>query len=420
VVSHLEKLNPGVIRLVLQEYFQMMEAPGKYNWEKVDRAVEAIVRTGAKPILTISMKPPCIFPEINQKITEPTNWKDWEDFIEAMVHHFAGEQNWKGIWYEIGTDLNRGELWGSPYIFTADGYAEFYARTAKSILRGDPTAKVGGPGASFWTRSDYQMAEALVKRVKTENLPFDFYSFSMSDVDSKRLLRHITTLKGYYAKSVWKGPFASAPVIVTDWSITDLSIQAGEFLQGTYIIDTIVSFIDAGIKYSCYDYISEQHINTDKWQGWFSHKSLDFLRNYRLSEHKGTYLMTENGEVSASYLALSMLYGMDGEKNTSGHICNCLKYLATKTDNSCSVLLWNYDMYEIGTIDIDVRIDNLPEGKARCEYYVLGNNLLASITGARKGRLPVFESKGLEGLRGSYTKQLTVKPYSIHLIKLTW
>src|ERR1039457_3271776 len=50
-VSEVRALRPGLIRLFIQEYFDLLPAPGKYNFDILDRSVDAILKTGAKPLM---------------------------------------------------------------------------------------------------------------------------------------------------------------------------------------------------------------------------------------------------------------------------------------------------------------------------------------------------------------------------------
>src|SRR6266481_10148089 len=57
---HLEQvaqLQPQTIRLFVQEYFDLNPAPGQYHWETLDRSIEAIIATGAKPLMCLCFKP---------------------------------------------------------------------------------------------------------------------------------------------------------------------------------------------------------------------------------------------------------------------------------------------------------------------------------------------------------------------------
>src|SRR5258706_10379221 len=56
-VHELEALNPALIRLFVQEYFNLLPERGRYHFAALDRCVDTIVATGAKPLMCICFKP---------------------------------------------------------------------------------------------------------------------------------------------------------------------------------------------------------------------------------------------------------------------------------------------------------------------------------------------------------------------------
>ena len=89
VVERVKTLGPKTFRFFVQEYFRMMEAPGRYRWDTIDAMVKSVAATGATPILALCMKPTCLFPVIDQTITAPSNWTHWDNLISDMVAHFV-------------------------------------------------------------------------------------------------------------------------------------------------------------------------------------------------------------------------------------------------------------------------------------------------------------------------------------------
>ena len=58
----------------MQEYFDLLPERGRYHFETLDRSVEMILATGAKPLMCVCFKPRVSFPAINQDIVHlPAN-----------------------------------------------------------------------------------------------------------------------------------------------------------------------------------------------------------------------------------------------------------------------------------------------------------------------------------------------------------
>src|SRR5215469_10122355 len=121
-------LHPRIIRIFLQEYFDLMPAVGQYDWRKLDPAVALIRQTGATPLMTIAFKPKALFPKIDDAVTDPTDYAAWDDLIAAMVSHYK-ERGSGIVYWEIANEPDIGESGGCPYRFTPEGYVRYYRHT---------------------------------------------------------------------------------------------------------------------------------------------------------------------------------------------------------------------------------------------------------------------------------------------------
>src|SRR5205814_9123948 len=55
--AEIRALRPRLVRLFIQAYFDLLPARGKYNFATLDRSVDLILKTGAKPLMNIDFKP---------------------------------------------------------------------------------------------------------------------------------------------------------------------------------------------------------------------------------------------------------------------------------------------------------------------------------------------------------------------------
>ncbi len=62
--AEIRALQPRLIRLFIQEYFDLLPARGRYHWKTLDESVDLILKTGAKPLMCIAFKPRVLFPKI--------------------------------------------------------------------------------------------------------------------------------------------------------------------------------------------------------------------------------------------------------------------------------------------------------------------------------------------------------------------
>src|SRR5262245_66547985 len=77
-VAEVRALRPRVIRLFIQEYFRLLPARGRDHFETLDRSVDTILKTGAKPLMCFCFKPGALFPTVDQDRVEPDDYAEWE------------------------------------------------------------------------------------------------------------------------------------------------------------------------------------------------------------------------------------------------------------------------------------------------------------------------------------------------------
>src|SRR4029079_1741509 len=84
-ISEIRALKPAVIRLFIQEYFDLLPSKGRYHFETLDRSVDTILQTGAQPVMCICSKPRLLFPKIDHDIVEPNDYTAWQELIFRLV-----------------------------------------------------------------------------------------------------------------------------------------------------------------------------------------------------------------------------------------------------------------------------------------------------------------------------------------------
>src|SRR4051812_30807143 len=230
-VREIRALNPSLIRLFIQEYFDLLPEAGRYHFEILDRCVDTITGTGAKPLMCICFKPRVLFPSIDQDIVEPNDYGQWEQLIFELVRHYR--ERGAGIRYwEVGNEPDIGEDGGCPYRFKPASYARYYQHTVAAILRGDPDARVGGPALA---NHRSPILPALLGACDTNNLPLHFVSWHIYNSNPKAVrstMDHVQTLlKGH--------PKLSPETILDEWNM-DLTTPPRDIrYQPCYINEVI-------------------------------------------------------------------------------------------------------------------------------------------------------------------------------------
>jgi len=88
-IAEIGALRPKIIRLFVQEYFDLMPEAGQYHFDSLDRSIDTILATGAKPLLALCFKPKVLFPEIDQDIVEPI---DYACYYHIRDYHVSFER----------------------------------------------------------------------------------------------------------------------------------------------------------------------------------------------------------------------------------------------------------------------------------------------------------------------------------------
>ena len=89
VIDGTKQLHPRLIRIFIQEFFNIYPDHGKYDWSKLDPYMDSFAATGAKVVAAITIKPKVLYPRIDQKIWRPNNVEEWQQVIAALVKRYS-------------------------------------------------------------------------------------------------------------------------------------------------------------------------------------------------------------------------------------------------------------------------------------------------------------------------------------------
>ncbi len=299
-------LHPKLIRLFIQEYFDLMPAPGQYNFEALDRSVDLILKTGAKPLMNIDFKPRALYPKVDQDIVEPSNWQDWEDLISALVRHYkdrdAGIQYW-----EVANEPDIGESGGCPYRFTPENYLPYYQHTVSAILKADPDARVGGPAVANYKSG---ILPALIDLGAQGKAPVRFISWHIYSSDPSEIRSTIGYVNGLLAKT----PSFKPETILDEWNMSLGNPVQNPRFQPCYIAETAYQMIDSGLNYSCYYHIRDYYVDVGKFSEFMSPQGAAFMGRWwnRMPQFDG--LFDYQDTVRPAYYAFKLLSRLNGDR----------------------------------------------------------------------------------------------------------
>jgi xylan 1,4-beta-xylosidase len=347
-IAEIRALHPRLIRLFLQEYFDVMPAVGKYNFATLDRSVDEIVRAGAIPLMSIALRPKVLYPSMNQDIVDPTSYPEWENLISAMVNHYK-ERGLKGIYWEVGNEGDIGEMGGTPDRFTPEDYIRYYRHTVAAILRADPTAHVGGPAVA---RYKSPILPALLEAADHGKLPLSFVSWHIYSSDPKAIQNTIEYVKSLIAQH----PSLHPETILDEWNTPPPSDPR---FQPAFIAETAWRMKQAGLTYSCYYQIRDYHVDRNQFASYESPGGAAYMASYwnRLPEYKG--LFDFQNVVRPAYFSFRLLAQITGERLEASSDDDAVHaFLAyDKLYHYYSLLFWNFSATPVS---VKIDLSHLP------------------------------------------------------------
>jgi hypothetical protein len=340
-IPEIRALHPKLIRLFVQEYFDIMPARGRFNWTKLDGAVDTINATGAAALMNIAIKPRVLFPEIDDAITDPTDYPLWEKLISAMVRHYKTRGS-KIAYWEVANEPDIGEMGGCPYKFTPEGYARYYEHTAVAIRRADPAAKVGGPALAG---PNSPIFPELLRVCERKHLPLDFVSWHIYDNDPARIRATIERKKEQIHEFAALHPETRPPeTILDEWNMSLRNTELDPRFQPAFIVETAWQMFEAGLDYSCYYHIRDYHVRLEQFLPFMSHDGATDMAWWWNRKPQYDGLFDYQNHVRPSYFVFLLLSRLTGQRLDMTSSDQRVHGLATWDADvkKYSVLLWNF------------------------------------------------------------------------------
>ena len=326
VVEGLKHLQPTLIRIFLQEHFDLYPAHGEFNWAKLDPYMDALARTGAKVVAAITIKPPLLYPHIDHTVWQPNDVAEWQRLIYELVKRYSVNTPLVTYW-EISNEPDIGENGGSPYLITEPAaFNEYYRITVKPILEAFPAAKVGGPALASVNNP---VLPGLIEDCARTGTQLDFVSWHLYSSSPEKHAAGVEKAKVLLQNFPGKRP----EMLITEWAKGfeyspednhSVSVEDMAFVPRRAAITaaSILAMLDAGLDWSFYYHIWDQAFYADEsWQSFFSDYGLNLmLRHWNEVPHKFG-LFGVNGETRPQYFVYWMLAKMGAQRIaiTSNH-----------------------------------------------------------------------------------------------------
>jgi hypothetical protein len=335
-VAEIRALHPRLIRLFVQEYFDLLPKADTYHFAALDQSVDLITRAGAKPLLSIAFKPKLLFPLVDQDIVEPQDYAKWEELIYTLAVHYK-QRGLTGLYWEVGNEPDIGEDGGCPYRFKPENYTRYYQRTVAALLRADPTARVGGPALASW-RSP--ILPALLAFCAKQQVPLHFVSWHIYNSDPESVQATIQGVKSLFEAY----PTLKPETILDEWNMALTVPPKNPGIQPCFIAETAWRMKEAGLDYSCYYHIRDYHVDRDRFAKFFSPHGASFMATWwnRMPQYDG--LFDYQNVMRPSYFTFLLLSRLTGDRLAVESSDRAVHAFLTydKSYDLYSLLVWNF------------------------------------------------------------------------------
>jgi hypothetical protein len=410
VVRGTAQLKPRLIRIFIQEFFQVYPAHGRFDWSRLDPYMDALDRTGAKVVAAITIKPKPLFPAVDPAVWRPNDVAEWQRVIAALVRRYSVDRPLVTHW-EIGNETDIGEQGGCPYLIPkAADYAAYYRMTAAPILATFPKAKVGGPAVA---NGNGELLPGFIDLCAREGTRLDFISWHLYADDPRqhaRLGEKYRTLLGA------KFPARRPEMLVTEWNkgFERISVEEQAFAprRTAAAAAAMLAMTDAHVDGSFYYHLWDQAVSVEQFRPFFRDPSIMYRHWNEVPHRFGLFGVGQ--EVRPQYFVYQMLGRLGGRRVRARSATEGLRVLAAKDRSRSAVLLVNYGLPASRDVVATVRFAGLTAGRRRLTVWRIDGTRSWS---ARELRLLPTERREVE-VRPDFACQVSSPADSVSLVVL--
>ena len=342
VVDGVRRLGPRLVRIFIQEFFNIYPERGRFDWSRLDPYMQALARTGAKVMAAITIKPKPRYPTIDQRVWRPNDVDQWQQVIAELVRRYSVAQPIVTHW-EIANEPDIGEDGGCPYLIRdGEEYGQYYSMTIEPILRTFPQAKVGGPAMAVM--HDEPLL-GFLKYCQRTGARLDFVSWHLYHSDPGRHAFLVEVGDILCRELLGRRP----EFFVTEWNRRlggSTQDAAFDTRRAAAVAAAIVDMRRAGLDGSFYYHIWDQTCFPTDFEPFFSARGVsNMVRHWNELPHR-LGLFGVNGEVRPQYFVYWMLAQLGDEQLAASCDDRDVRVLAGRNGSDVCALAVNYSLDE--------------------------------------------------------------------------
>ncbi len=198
ISGKVKALHPEYIRIDhIYDFYDVVQGkPGQltFNFSKLDKVIDSILATGAKPYLSLSYMPTAI--SRGDMLDQPVNYTDWQRVVQQTIQHVSGTRGIADVYYEV---WNEPDLFGKWKYYGNKNYLTLYRYAALGAMntRGTKPFKIGGPATTALYKN---WVNALLKYAARYHLRLDFISWHRYSNNLNQYKRDILNARSWIAR----------------------------------------------------------------------------------------------------------------------------------------------------------------------------------------------------------------------------
>jgi xylan 1,4-beta-xylosidase len=386
-----------------------------YDWTIIDQIFDTYIERGMKPFAQIGFMPKALSskPEPYRHFWKPgikydeifTGWayppkdyRKWAELVYQWVRHSIeryGKEEVQSWYWEVWNEPNIGYWRG-----TTEEYIKLYDYSADAVKRALPTAKVGGPEGTGpgWDKAALFL-KTFLDHVKDgtnyatgkKGTPLDFISFHAKG--NPKVVEGVVQMNmGAQLNDIEKGfeivasyaQFKDLPIIIGESDPEGCAAcSEADYPHNAYRNGTMYSSYTAAAfarKFAMADAYGVNLLGAVTWgfefedQAWYAGfrdmatNGVDkpVLNVFRMFGMMSGNRVQVTGDLAYDYKAI-IKNGVKGERND-------INALASKTENTACVMVWNYhdaniDMGKTTAVQLDLK--GMPSERMLLEHFTI-------------------------------------------------
>ena len=306
-----------------------------YNFTKVDRIYDGLLRNGVRPVVEIGFMPKKLAANpdalhafwYKPNVSPPKDYERWDGLIRALAQHLVQRYGIDEVstWYfEVWNEPNI-DFWGG--VPRQASYFELYDHTARALKSVSARLRVGGPAtaAASWV-SDF-LAHAA-----KEHVPVDFVSsHGYADDTVENLFHNDTPVPeddrvcraiGKVRGEITASPLPRLPLFWTEWNVPGRDNLRDTTYVGPALANTVrecAGRVDMMSFWTFSDVFEEGGPSTEPFDGQFG-------------------LRAGGGIDKPSYYDFALLHQL-GDQRLANHSADVI--VTRKPDGSLAIAAWN-------------------------------------------------------------------------------